>query len=219
MQTIDIKNWKRREHFEFFYRMDYPQYNICANIDVTRFLHYVKEHGLPFYYAMIYAVTKVTDDCENFRYRVREGKQVVLHDKLHPSFTDMPSSSTDDDLFKFVTIDLEGELSDFAKRAKEVSAGQKLYFDYESMIGRDDFVYITCIPWVSFTHLSHTISINRNDSVPRISWGKYFDQNGKVLLPFSVQVHHAFVDGVHVGQYFDKLQIYLDSFIANKSLI
>lgn len=207
--TIDLENWKRREHFEFFYQMDYPQYNICANIDITQFLRFVKENKLPFYYAMIYAATKVTDECENFRYRVREGKQVILHDKLHPSFTDM-SADADDDLFKFVTLDLEGRLFDFIKNAKELSARQKLYFDYEPLAGRDDFIYITCIPWISFTHLSHTISINRNDAVPRISWGKYFEQDGKTLLPFSVQVHHAFVDGVHVGRYFEKLQKYLN---------
>lgn len=209
MQIIDLENWKRREHFEFFYHMDYPQYNICANIDVTRFLHFVKENKWPFYYSMIYAVTKVTDQCENFRYRVRENKQVVLHDRLHPSFTDM-SADTTDDLFKFVTLNLEGNIFDFVKQAKEASETQKMYFDYAPLIGRDDFIYITCIPWVSFTHLSHTISINRDDLVPRISWGKYFEQDGKVLLPFSVQVHHAFVDGVHVGQYFERLQKYLD---------
>jgi len=209
MQIINPENWKRREHFEFFYRMDYPQYNICANIDITRFLSYTKKHDLPFYYAMIYATTKVTDDCENFRYRVREGKQIVLHDKLHPSFTDM-SSDDPDDLFKFITMDLEGTLPDFAKKAKEVAANQKQHFDNEPLIGRDDFVYITCLPWISFTHLSHTITINRNDSVPRISWGKYFEQDGKILMPLSVQVHHAFVDGVHVGQYFKRLQDYLN---------
>jgi len=209
MQIIDLENWKRRAHFEFFYRMDYPQYNICANIDVTRFLRFVRANKLSFYYAMIYAVTKVTDECENFRYRVREGKQVILHDKLHPSFTDMSTDETDD-LFKFVTLDLEGNLFDFVKQAQESSAKQKIYFDPAPMIGRDDFLYITCLPWVSFTHLSHTISINRNDSVPRISWGKYFEQDGKILLPFSVQVHHAFVDGIHIGQYFEKLENYLN---------
>jgi chloramphenicol O-acetyltransferase type A len=216
MQIIDLENWKRKQHFEFFYRMDYPQYNICANIDVTSFLRFVKENKLPFYYAMIYAVTRVTDECENFRYRIRENKKVVLHDRLHPSFTDM-SADVPDDLFKIVTMDMEDDLFDFVRHAKETSANQKLYFDYSPMTGRDDFIYITCIPWISFTHLSHTISINRNDSVPRISWGKYFEQDGNVLLPFSVQVHHAFVDGVHVGQYFGKLQSWLNNQPDSKS--
>jgi chloramphenicol O-acetyltransferase len=35
-------------------------------------------------------------------------------------------------------------------------------------------------------------------------------QNGKIMLPFSVQVNHAFVDGVHVGKYVGRLQHFLD---------
>ena len=213
MEIIDLENWKRKEHFEFFYRMDYPQYNVCANIDVTRFLQFVRQQKLPFYYAMIYAVTKMTDECENFRYRIRENKQVVLHDKLHPSFTAM-SSESKDDLFKFITMERNGELFDFVKEAKKISEEQKIFIDYQAIVGRDDFVFLTCLPWISFTHISHTITMNRNDAVPRISWGKYFEQNGKVLLPFSVQVHHAFVDGIHVGQYFEKLQAFLDGLLS-----
>lgn len=37
MEYIDIDSWKRKEHFNFFYRMDYPQYNVCMNIDITKF--------------------------------------------------------------------------------------------------------------------------------------------------------------------------------------
>jgi len=88
---------------------------------------------------------------------------------------------------------------------------QNDYFNLKELAGRDDLIYITCIPWISFTHLSHTISLNKNDSVPRISWGKYFMENNKVLLPFSVQVNHALVDGIHIGRYFLKLQNYIDN--------
>jgi len=207
MKTIDLKTWNRREHFAFFYRMDYPQYNICANIDITRFLSFVKENGWSFYYAMIFAASEAANQCVNFKYRIRKG-QVVLHDRVHPSFTD--STGNDDDLFKMVTVEMEDTLPAFVKKASQTSTNQLKYFDFAPLEGRDDFLYITCIPWISFTSMSHTIGLNRDDSVPRISWGKYFREGEKVLLPFSVQVHHALADGSHVGQYFEKLQAYLD---------
>jgi chloramphenicol O-acetyltransferase type A len=209
MQYINIDNWKRKEHFDFFYRADYPQYNICMNIVVTRFLAFVKQRNLSFYYAMIYAVTKVANDCENFRYRIRDGK-VVLHDTIHPSFTDITSGS-EDDLFKMVTVEMKDSLTAFVDAAKETSTGQKTFFPLDTFIGRDDFVYITSIPWISFTQLSHTISLNKDDAVPRISWGKYYHDGDNTLLPFSIQVHHALVDGVHVGKYVEQLQLFLDS--------
>jgi len=206
MQFINIDTWKRKEHFNFFYRFDCPQYNICANLDVTRFLSFVKKHEQSFYYSMIYAVTKTANQIENFKYRIREGK-VVLHDKLHPSFTDLSSS---DDLFKMITVSMEDDFFRFVHTAKEVATKQEAYFPLEQFVGRDDFVYLTCIPWISFTHMSHAVSINRDDAVPRISWGKYFTDGEKVLLPFSVQVHHALVDGAHVGRYYHQLQELLD---------
>lgn len=209
MEYIDIDSWKRKEHFNFFYRMDYPQYNLCMNIDITSFLRFTREHNLSFYYAMIYAVMDVANQTENFRYRIREGK-VVLHNCLHPSFTDN-SIEPSDDLFKFVTVDMCDNLFDFVEQTKAISKYQTEYLPMDKVIGRDDFIFITCVPWISFTHLSHTITINRNDSVPKISWGKYFSEGDKVLMPFSVQVHHALADGYHVGKYVNDLQKYLDS--------
>ncbi len=208
MKYIDLENWKRKEHFEFFHRMDYPQFNICMDLDVSNLLKFVKQKELSFYYSMIYIATTVINQVENFKYRIRDDK-VVLHDKIHPSFTDM-NKDEDDDLFKMVSLDLTDDIYEFEKIAKQTSLKQKDYFVPEKLIGRDDLIYITCIPWISFTHISHTISLNKNDSVPRISWGKYYKKGEKTLLPFSVQANHSFIDGFHVGKYIEKLQTFIN---------
>lgn len=209
MQNIDLNTWKRKEHFQFFYRMDYPHFNICMNLDVTHFLDYVKDRHVSFYYAMIYAVTRVVNDSDDFKYRIRDGK-VVLHSIVHPSFTDMDATKQDD-LFKLVTIDMKDDLFDFVKTANEANENQKDYFGLEKLIGRDDLIYITCVPWISFTHISHTITLQKNDSIPRISWGKYFNDSNNVILPFSVQVNHALIDGVHIAKFIEKLQCFIDA--------
>lgn len=207
MKYIDMNTWRRKEHFYFFHGMDYPQYNICANIDVTRFLEFVRANKISFYYAMIYAATRIANGIEAFLYRIRKDG-VVVHDRLHPSFTDL---SENDDQFKYVTVEMKDDLLEFVQAAKVQSLSQKDYFCFDEFAGRDDFVYITCMPWVSFTNMSHTITLNRDDAIPRISWGKYFSDNNHVLLPFSVQVNHALVDGIHVGKYYTELQHYLDN--------
>lgn len=206
MKIIDLSTWKRAGHYQFFHSMDYPQYNICMNLDITHFLKKIKEHRLPFYYAMTYAAMEAVNDVEEFRYRIH-GEQVVLYDKIHPSFTEMIPG---DDLFKMVTVNLEDTIEGFVASAGKKADSQKDYFPLPEL-SRDDIVYVTCIPWISFTHLSHTIRLNRDDAVPRISWGKYFKEGDKVKLPFSVQVSHAFCDGIHVGRYVELLQAYLDS--------
>ena len=208
MKTIDIETWPRAAHYQFFKRMDYPHYNICANIDITNFLKKTKSKGLPFYYSMTFAVMSVLNTMDEFKYRIR-GENVVLHDVVHPAFSDMPKDS---DNFKMVYTQMSETIEEFTREAKQRSQNQTASFVKQDLEGRDDLVYITSIPWVSFTNISHTISFNKDDSVPRLSWGKHFSDSGKTLMPFSVQAHHSFVDGVHMGRLFEALQEYLYNF-------
>lgn len=208
MEIIDQSAWDRAEHFNFFKNADCPQYNICMNLDITNFRKVVKEKNLSFYYAMIYASMYTANEIREFRYRIHKD-QVVLYDRIHPSFTELKPGS---DLFMMVTLDLNDSMEKFVAAAKEKAKDQTKYFPFEELAGRDDLAYITCIPWISFTHISHTFSLRKEDAVPRISWGKYFEDGDKLLLPFSVQVHHALVDGIHVGRYTQKLQEYLNAY-------
>ena len=105
---------------------------------------------------------------------------------------------------------MKDDILEFADYARKTSENQQNYFELGMPAGRDDLVYITCLPWIKFTHISHTISLNKDDSVPRISWGKYYKQGERTLLPFSVQVHHALADGYHVALFVDKLQQFID---------
>ena len=198
-----MEKWPRKEHFRFFQSMDYPQTNVCMNLDVTHFLKFVKDNNLSFYYSMIFAATHTANEIDSFRYRIR-GEGVVLHDRVHPSFTDLSGGT---ELFKYVSVEMEDDLAAFCGHAKEASESQKEYLPKDV---RDDVLYITCLPWISFTALTHTMTFNKKDSVPRISWGRYFSEGEKVLLPFSVQVNHALLDGLEIGKYVSVLQNYMD---------
>ena len=37
-------------------------------------------------------------------------------------------------------------------------------------------------------------------------WGKFQEVDGRTLLPFTVQVHHSFVDGIHIAMFYERLQ-------------
>lgn len=206
MKTINMDTWGRKTHFEFFQGMDYPQFNICMNMDITKFHSYTKSCDLSFYFCMIHAASRAANETTEFRYRIR-GNQVVLHETVHPSFTYMQKDS---DLFRIVTAEMKDDMTEFAADAKARAKKQEAYFDNGDH--SDDLLYITCIPWISFTSLSHTIALRKDDSAPRISWGKYFRDGGRVMLPFSVQVNHALMDGLHVARYISRLEEAINSY-------
>ena len=66
------------------------------------------------------------------------------------------------------------------------------------------------MPWLTYTHISHTNSGKKDNATPLFDWGKFRAVDGKLLMPLSVQVHHSFVDGIHVGRFADGLQRYLN---------
>lgn len=206
MKIIDIDNWDRKEHYLFFSRADYPHYNIGTDLDITHFKSKIKEQGLAFSFALTYAVTTVMNRIEAFRYRIHKDG-VIMHDSLNPSFTYLAPNKK---YFKIVTIDMVEDIANFTRLAQEKALNQQEYFGDTQ--GRSDLVYISSIPKVSFTHLSHTISLNKNDAFPRVSWGKYFEKDNRLMLPLNLQVHHGFVDGDHVGMYITALQEYFDNY-------
>jgi chloramphenicol O-acetyltransferase type A len=66
------------------------------------------------------------------------------------------------------------------------------------------------IPWVSFTSFKNAQRRDHTQTVPRIVFGRIFEASGKRLMPASVEVHHAVIDGIHVGTFFDTFQKLLD---------
>jgi chloramphenicol O-acetyltransferase type A len=70
----------------------------------------------------------------------------------------------------------------------------------------DDRIHFTTLPWVSFTSFSHARNWGREDSVPKIAFGKFTHEGDRIFLPISVEVHHSLVDGLHVGQFLALLE-------------
>jgi chloramphenicol O-acetyltransferase type A len=74
------------------------------------------------------------------------------------------------------------------------------------VIYEDDLLFVSCVPWIHFTSISHPIQSDKTDSIPRISWGKFSLTGDQVSLPISVQLHHGLADGFHVGLFFKKFE-------------
>lgn len=203
-QVIDIKSWKRTMHCQVFRECIEPAYCVTLELDITNFLKKVREKGYSFTMAMIYAVSKCANEIEEFRYRFMDG-EVVLFDRINTAFTYLDSET---ELFKVVNVNMEDELEKYVISAKEKAETQDEYFT--GPLGNDVFQF-SPLPWVTYTHISHTNSGKKDNATPLFDWGKYYEKDGKVMLPFSVQVHHSFVDGVHIGKLVDSIQAYLDN--------
>ena len=62
------------------------------------------------------------------------------------------------------------------------------------------------VPWFSFTAFDINVFGEGKYLLPIFTMGKFFEANGRRMLPLAIQVHHAICDGYHVGQLIDILQ-------------
>ncbi len=215
-KIIQKEKWKRKEHFDFFSKDSGSSlYDITTFLDVTAFVKYVKQNKLSFYYSLIWVATEVMNNIVDFRYKIR-GNDIVLFDRLIPAFTDLKSGS---ELFHIIAVDFCGDMAKFTEEAKRISEESKDYFpesmeDYEE----DELIQFSCLPWFSFTSLNLEKSNDRDDSVPKITWGKYEQFGESMRLPFSIQVNHRLIDGVHLGNFINLLQNYIDNFAGMQGL-
>lgn len=68
------------------------------------------------------------------------------------------------------------------------------------------------MPWVTYPHISHTNSGKKDKATTLFDWGKYYEKDGRIKIPVSVQAHHSFVDGLHIVKLADKLQKFMDEY-------
>lgn len=71
-------------------------------------------------------------------------------------------------------------------------------------------IHYSSLPWIPFTALSHARNFKYKDSIPKISFGQLTDRGGMKVMPVSIHVHHALMDGFHVGKHIEKFQALLN---------
>ena len=200
MRKIDPNTWPRRDIFDFFSKISNPFYSVTFNVDVTEAYAYAKRSGLSFYYALVYLVTRAINSVEAFRYALVDGELVLL-DERSPSFTDLKKGS---ESFHIVTMPCKGDIAEFCFDAKRRSAEQTTFLstDKEGV----DLIYFSCLPWIELTALTNERDFDPDDAIPRVSWGKFHERDGRKILGMSLELNHRFTDGVHIGKFADALE-------------
>ncbi|MFQ5349491.1 MAG: CatA-like O-acetyltransferase [Thermoanaerobaculia bacterium] len=202
-EVLDLEDWKRREHFEFFRHYEKPWFNICADVDVTVLVARSAEpEGPSFFLASLWLSLVAANEVEPLRYRLR-GDQVVVHPVIHGGSTVLMPDET----FAFAYFDFQTSFAEFAAAgAEELEKVKRGPGGLNPKTGRDDMIHYSIIPWVSFTSFSHARTWKADLSVPKIVFGRHRPVGDRHLLPVSVEVHHALVDGLHVGRFYQRFE-------------
>ncbi|MEP6902116.1 MAG: CatA-like O-acetyltransferase [Actinomycetota bacterium] len=201
MKFVDVENWNRKEIYEYFKDFKDPFFNLTANLDVTEIYRFCKEKKLSFSLANLFYSLQTANEIREFKIRLKD-ERLVEFEKIHATLT----ISQPDETFSLCYFEMQENVFEFNEAGKIAVEKYTKFKTFNVMRDRVDLIYSSVIPWASFTSFKHASRLDNKFTIPRMVFGKMFEDAGRKKLPHSVEVHHAIADGFHVGKYFVSLQ-------------
>lgn len=205
MRYLDIENWNRKSHFNHFKSLKNPFYGVTVNVDVTQIYKKSKAEKRSFFVYYLHACLKALNGIENFKYRIQDDKIAII-DVIHASATIARKDHTFGFSFIHFVDDFETFHQNFLKEKERIQNSTDLF----PLINSDECIYCSALPWFSFTSQIEPESGQKDDSIPRLAFGKTFTENNQLKMPVAITVNHALVDGYHLGLFFKEYQSQLD---------
>lgn len=199
-KKINKEMWNRNKQFKFFSQFDSPYTGCTTIIDVDNLVRMAKENKISFYGLMTYYTIKALNEIDEFKYVLEENK-IYKYDKINATFSVLKDNNQINFSRTIEYSDFDKFIQDFNNAKLEAESDKNIPYikDYNKC-------YITCTPWMRVTSVLNPMKYENKDSIPRICWGKYFMQDGKYMIDYSIQVNHAFQDGYHIGLLINNLQ-------------
>ena len=205
-RVIPMDIYPRRAHFDYFRGMAQPYAGLTVSVEITRFLQKVRETGSPFFLSFLYCVSRAANHVPELRQRIRNG-EIVEYETCCTSHTEARPDGT----YCYCVLDSGMPFSEYLPRARRAQVEARAQGSLEDGEDALSLFFVSSVHWVSYDAIVQPTPFPA-DTNPRITWGKYRREGEKVLLPVSLLCHHALVDGLHMGRFYQHLETELTKF-------
>ena len=208
---IDLRTWPRGQVFYYFSQMAPTGYSLTVEVDITHLYGAVKSADVKFFPAYLWLVTKNLNRQTEFKLAMKDG-QLGYYDTLTPLYA---AFHDDDKTFSLMWTEFDEDFSVFYRRYLE---NQACFGENHGILAQPqtppppNACTVSCLPWVSFRHFAVHSYENKPYFFPSVEAGKFYESEGKRLLPLSLTCHHAAADGYHVARFLRQLQEDMDRF-------
>lgn len=198
--VVDMSRDPRHEQFDYFRSMADPNMGVTCEVDITALMERLQSSGAPFFLSLTYEILAAANAVPEFRRRI-EGDRVVEYESCRCSCTVIKP----DGAYAYCTLDgtlpWESYLAEGQKALEAARNGGTMHEgdDY------GEYFFVSCVPWLHYTSMTQPAPCPAYSNV-RLSWGRYVTENGRTSLPVTVLAHHALVDGIHLGKFYEELE-------------
>ena len=209
--VIDKETYYRKGVFRHFSEDCKCSTSMTARVDVTELVSISRQTGTKFYINFLYILSKVLNSRDDYRMDyLWQTNELICYDVIHPTQyvfhedteTCSPVYSEYHKDYKIFYIHALNDLEN-AKKTREYG------LDIENHPNWFDASYIS---WLSYDSLNIELPDGYLFFAPIINWGRYREENGRLVMPVSVRLNHAIADGYLVANVFRLLRQEIELF-------
>lgn len=210
-KIIDKEKYYRKGVYRHFSEDCKCSISMTAKIDVTKLVEYSKKTNSKFYINFLFILSKVLNSREDYRMGyLWETDELICYDVIHPTqyvFHEDTETCTP------VYTEYNEDYGLFYQSAgKDIEDAKKSRVYGLDMVNHPNWFDASYIPWLSYDALNIELPDGYLFFSPIINWGKYREENGRLVMPVSVRLNHAIADGYLVANVFRLLQQEIEAF-------
>ncbi|WP_206459131.1 CatA-like O-acetyltransferase [Anaerovorax sp. IOR16] len=205
---IDMQKWPMAQMFHYYTKMAPTTYTLNVNMDVTVLRNTLKEKGYKFFPTYLYLVTRAIGKQKEFRVGLKDGV-LGYWDCLTPTY---PQFHEDDKTTSLLWTQYDENFLVFYNQYIEDTGkyGNSHGILSSKGLPLPNAYVISCIPWFTFNSFSLHNHGLKDYYFPSFEAGGFIESNSRILMPLSVTVHHATIEGYHLKVFFKELQRTMD---------
>lgn len=198
-KLIDMKGYKRARLYDYFNQFEFPFTSFTVNVDIGDFHEQCRSRKYRFFSSLCLAITKSSNEIPEFRHRIVD-KTLVEFERVYPAVTVLDQNNVLGFAKGIYSGDFESDYRELVRAIDRAKDG----LDQEENEEQPHQIFVSNIPWVSFTSVTHPY-FSKNRSIPIFTVGKMIEADHGKSIPIAVQSNHALADGFHIAKFYESL--------------
>ena len=210
-RVIDREAYYRKGVFRHFSEDCKCSTSMTARVDVTALADRARRMHTKFYLDFLYILSKVLNSRDDYRMGyLWQTDELICYDVIHPiQYVFHDDTETCTVVYSEYCEDYDAF---YAGALRDLEAGKATREYGLDAAGHPNWFDASCIPWLSYDSLNVELPDGYLFFAPIVNWGRWREENGRLMMPVSVRLNHAIADGYLLANVFRLLQREIDAF-------
>ena len=204
-KIIDKEKYYRKGVYRHFTEDCKCSVSMTVRTDVTGLVGFSERTGTKFYINFLYILSKVLNSRDDYKMAyLWQSDELICYDTINPTqYIFHEDTGTCTPVYTTYYENYELFYRCAAEDIGNAKQTREYMLDSENHPNWFDASYIS---WLSYDSLNIELPDGYLYYLPIVNWGRYREENGRLVMPVTVRLNHAVADGFLIANVFRLLE-------------